>query len=70
MAETRILYTYGSVEVSRNSSGEIFVTNKETRVTMRINGTREGLLFTTSSLVEPERVSNMIGWGIRPRPGR
>jgi hypothetical protein len=57
-------YIRRDIKVFTNSSGEVFVENTKTGVRMRINITREGLQFTTDSIVQPARVSNMIGWNI------
>ena len=66
------LYEDGHLRVYKNPTNEIFVEDKDTRATMRISsymrpGGDGGLQFTTDSLVEPIRVTNMIGWRVGPR---
>lgn len=57
------------LRVFTNPCGELFVEDVRSGVTMRINSFHpgNGIEFTTSGRVEPVRVSNMIGWSIRPR---
>ena len=57
-------YTGRDIKVFTNSSGEVFVENTKTGVNMRINTTKKGLQFTTTHMVQPVQVSNMIGWQI------
>lgn len=61
-----LFQNYGMV-VYKNPSGEIFVQNKVSKVQMRLTYVGRGLVFTTEDLVEPTRVTNMIGWKITPR---
>jgi hypothetical protein len=61
-------FNNGRLEVFSNPSGEIFVVDLATKSQMRISAhPRGGLQFTTPELVEPERVTNMIGWSVKKR---
>jgi hypothetical protein len=63
-----ILYENDRVLVYKNPTNEIFVEDVRSGVTMRISShPHGGLLFTTDALVEPVRVTNMIGWRIKNR---
>ena len=58
------------VRIYLNPSEEIFIEDIESGVTIRLNNyyhSEGGLLFTTSGIVEPIRLSNMIGWSVVPR---
>lgn len=57
-----------AVRVYSIPTGEIFVENKESRVSIRINSSRlRGLEFTTEGRLDPIRVGDMIGWRVEPR---
>jgi hypothetical protein len=65
-----VLFDDGLVRVYKNPTNEIFVEDKETGATMRINRYpygKKGLQFITAELVEPIQVNNTIGWRIGPR---
>jgi hypothetical protein len=65
-----ILHEDNEIRVYKNSSNEIFVEDRKSGTKMRIHsysGPKGGLQFTTTALVEPIRVTNMIGWRIGPR---
>ena len=65
-----LIYEDGSLRIYKNPTNEIFVEDKETKASMRISSyphCGKGLQFTTSELVEPIRVTNMIGWRVGPR---
>ncbi len=50
-----------------NSTGEIFIENLESRVTMRMNGDGRSINFTAFDqgvVVEPIVVNNSIGWRV------
>lgn len=56
------------MRVYTNPSGELFVEDARSGVSMRINPSHPGgLEFTTDGRVEPIRVTNMIGWHVGPR---
>lgn len=63
-----ILAEVRGVRIYKNPTDEIFIENIETGVTIRLKASRCGLEFTTDGLVQPIRVTNMIGWHIGPRP--
>jgi hypothetical protein len=61
-------YEDRNLKVYTNPSGEIFVEDTRTGVTMRINPSHPGgLEFTTDGRVEPIRIAGAIGWRIEPR---
>ena len=63
-----IHYERGYLRVYTNPSGELFVEDTRSGVSMRINPSHpDGLEFTTDGRVEPIRVTNMIGWRVGPR---
>lgn len=65
-----VLYDNGQIRVYKNPTDEVFVEDLKSGMTMRINSYHHiagGLQFTTEGRVEPVRVSNTIGWSIRPR---
>lgn len=63
-----ILFEDGRVRVYNSPSGEIFVEDTRSGVSMRIKPSHlGGLQFTTDGRVEPIRVTNTIGWRISPR---
>ena len=56
------------MRVYTNPSGELFVEDTRSGVSMRINPSHlGGLEFTTDGRVEPIRVTNMIGWRVERR---
>jgi len=56
------------LRVYTNPSGELFVEDTRSGVSMRINPAHPGgLEFTTDGRVGPIRVTNMIGWRVEPR---
>ena len=56
------------MRVYTNPSGELFVEDTRSGVSMRINPSHPGgLEFTTIGRVEPFRISNTIGWRVEPR---
>lgn len=60
----------GRIRVFKNPCNEIFVEDVRTGTTIRISNYpygSGGLQFTTDHLVEPIRVTNMIGWRVGPR---
>ena len=59
-----VLCEVGGVRIRKNPSNELFISDIESGVTIRLNASRGGLEFTTDDLVQPVRVSNMIGWRI------
>ncbi|MEK7187904.1 MAG: hypothetical protein AAB691_03625 [Patescibacteria group bacterium] len=64
------IYNDGRIRVYRNPSREIFVEDVRSGTTIRISsylGNGGGLQFTTDALVEPIRITNMIGWRVGPR---
>ena len=66
----QIHYERGYLRVYTNPSGELFVEDTYSGVSMRINlflSYPGGLQFTTDGRVEPIRVTNVIGWRIEPR---
>lgn len=63
-----IYYERGYLRVYANPSGELFVEDTRSGVSMRINPSHSGgLQFTTDGRVEPIRVANTIGWRVEPR---
>jgi hypothetical protein len=65
-----ILFEGYGIRVFRNPSGEIFVEDVESGVTMRLSQSHYpggGIQFTTEGFVEPIRVTNMIGWRVANR---
>lgn len=63
-----IHYERGYLRVYTNPSGELFVEDIPSGVTMRFNSSRSGgLEFTTDGRVEPIRVTDMIGWRVERR---
>lgn len=65
-----ILFERGNLQIYKNPTDEIFIEDLQTGASIRLNvDPRGGLQFTTGAheLVEPERVSNMIGWRISKR---
>ncbi|QQG46457.1 MAG: hypothetical protein HYY55_01265 [Candidatus Niyogibacteria bacterium] len=65
-----IHYEGGNLRVFTNPAGELFVVDILSGATIRISSYRHpkgGLEFTTDALVEPIRVTNMIGWRVGPR---
>lgn len=63
-----IHYERGYLRVYTNPSGELFVEDTRSGVSMRINPSHPGgLEFTTDGRVEPIRVTNMIGWCVKRR---
>lgn len=65
-----ILHENGLVCVYKNPPNEIFVEDLRTGAVMRISSyphSGGGLQFTTSELVEPIRITNIIGWRVGPR---
>jgi hypothetical protein len=64
------IYSDGIVRIYRNPSREIFVEDVRSGTKIRPSScpyAGGGLQFTTDSLVEPVRVTNMIGWRVGPR---
>ena len=64
------IYENGSLRIYKNPTNEIFVEDKKTGTTIRMSDYphgKGGLQFTTDQLVEPIRVTNMIGWRVGPR---
>jgi len=64
------IYNDGMVRISRNHCREIFITDVRTGTTIRLSSYPHvggGLQFTTSAIVEPIRITNMIGWRVGPR---
>ena len=64
-----IHYERGYLRVYTNPSGELFVEDTRSGVSMRINPSHPdgGLEFTTDGRVEPIQVNGMIGWRVGPR---
>ena len=63
-----IHYERGHLRVYTNPSGELFVEDTRSGVSMRINPSHpSGLQFTTDGRVEPIRVTNTIGWRVERR---
>ena len=63
-----IHYEGRGLRVYTNPSGEVFVENPQSGISMRISSPRPGeLQFTTEGRVEPTLVTNMIGWRVSPR---
>ncbi|HXF44292.1 MAG TPA: hypothetical protein VNK70_02395 [Candidatus Paceibacterota bacterium] len=63
-----IHYEGGYLRVYTNPSGELFVEDTRSGVSMRINPSHPGgLQFTTDGRVEPIRVTNTIGWCVERR---
>jgi hypothetical protein len=69
MAENAI-YHKGGIKITTNSCDEIFIEDTKSGTVMRLSTIpKGGLEFTTqgNTLVEPVRISNMIGWHVKPR---
>ena len=64
-----VLFENSVLRVHRYYTNEIFIEDKQSGAEMRIGlcQSGEGLQFTTSSMVEPIRITNMIGWRVGPR---
>jgi hypothetical protein len=64
------IFNNGVVKIYKNDCGEIFIEDLKSGVKIRLNRYPHhngGLIFTTSDLVEPTTVTNMIAWKITPR---
>jgi hypothetical protein len=59
-----IHYEGRGLRVFTNPTGELFVEDIASKVTLRMNSTHrpEGLQFTTDAYLDPIHVTNMIGW--------
>ena len=65
-----ILFEGNGLRVYTDVSSEIFIEDLRTGANMRISAypfQNGGILFTTDQLVEPIRVTNLIGWRVGPR---
>ncbi len=62
------IFTDGRIRIYKNPTNEIFMKHLKTGVTIRFYDSSDGIGFTTQhAIVEPQRVSNIIGWLIRKR---
>ncbi len=67
-AQFPVHYQDCNLKVYTNPSGEVFVEDVQTGVSLRISANRaEGLHFTTGGRLEPILVTNMIGYRVEPR---
>jgi len=66
-----ILYEDGVFRIYKNPTNEIFIEEKESGTTIRMNPYchgNGGIQFTTGGcVVEPIMVNHMIGWRVGPR---
>ncbi|MDF1497316.1 MAG: hypothetical protein P1P90_04610 [Patescibacteria group bacterium] len=67
-AQFPVHYEDRNLKVYTNPSGEVFIEDVQTGVSLRICANRaDGLHFTTCGRLEPILVTNMIGYRVEPR---